>query len=191
MSKQKKKTEEISENQTLDEVADQTDADAPVKEGNKRGAPSQYAKKVKPFLDDIGRYVSLGVTEGQICAYYGVGKTQWAAYKKQFPELTETLFKARERLKYDLLDKAYKIAMGYDYEEETTVTYKDADGNVTGTKTTHHKKHARADAGLVQFLLINRFPDDFARDPQMLELRKQAIELAKQGKIDPDKLEGV
>ena len=57
----------------------------------KRGCPSEYANKVKPYLADIARYARCGVTEGQLCEYYGVGKTSWAKYKKENPELAETL----------------------------------------------------------------------------------------------------
>ena len=42
----------------------------------------------------------------------------------------------------------------------------------------------------MQFLLINRNPDEFARDPQILELRRKALELAEQGKTTPD-MEGI
>ena len=81
--------------------------------------------------------------------------------------------------------------MGYDYEEETTVTLKDKQGNVTGSKTTKFRRHAKADAGMIQFLLINRYPSEYARDPQAIELRKKALELAKEGKISSETLEGI
>ena len=110
------------------------------KEKKKTGSPSQYANKVKPYLSDIERYVRCGVTEGQICQYYNVGKTQWAQYKKDNPELNETLLKAKTALGVDLVNKSYDVAMGYDYEETTTQEYKDKSGNITGTKTTTYKK---------------------------------------------------
>lgn len=157
----------------------------------KRGGECQYANKVKPYLTDIARYVRCGVTEGQICEYYGVGKTQWAQYKKKYPELTETLSNAKKALKTDLINKSYEVAMGYDYTETTTVEYKDKQGNITGTKTTTYKRHAKADGNMIQFLLINRFPDEYARDPQAIELRKKALELAECGVIPPDDTEGV
>lgn len=150
------------------------------------GKPSQYANKVKPYLADIEKYARCGVTEGQICEFYGVGKTQWVQYKKDNPELNEILLKAKNQLKTDLINRAYQIAIGYEYEETTTVTYKDKDGNVTGTKTTIHKRYAKADGNMVEFLLINRFSDEYARDPQMLELRKRALKLQAEGKIPPD-----
>lgn len=156
------------------------------KEKKKTGTPSQYANKVLPYLADIARYARCGVTEGQICEFYGVGKTQWAQYKKDNPELTATLSKAKSELKTDLINKSYEVAMGYAYEEMTTVTYKDKDGNITGAKTTAQKKHAKADAGMLQFLLINRYFDEFARDPHAIALRKKALELQAAGKIQPD-----
>lgn len=153
-------------------------------EKGKRGAKSQYANKVKPYLADIERYVRCGVTEGDLCEYYGVGKTQWAQYKKENPELTETLLRARESQKEDLLDNAYRVAMGYHYEETHTATVI-IDGK-PHQKTYIDRKYAKPDAGMIQFLLINRFAGEFARDPQAVELRKKALELAKDGKLPPD-----
>ena len=160
-------------------------------EKKKRGAPSQYGNKVKPYLADIERYVRCGVSEGDLCEYYGVGKTQWAQYKRDNPELTETLLRAKEHCKEDLLDNAYRVAMGYEYYEETTDEVKDLDGKVIAYKTKRYKRYAKPDAGMLQFLLINRYSAEFARDPQMVALRKKALELAEQGKMPPDGWEGV
>ena len=156
----------------------------------KRGVPCEYDNKVLPYLKDIEKYARCGVTEGQLAEYYHVGKTSWAKYKKDYPEFAEILCKAKRECNTDLINRAYQVAMGYEYEEETTVTIKDKAGNVTGTKTTKHKRFARADGGMLQFLLINRNPDEFARDPQILEPRRKALELAEQGKTSPD-MEGI
>ena len=78
----------------------------------KNGNKSQYANKVEPYLADIARYTRCGLTEGQLCEYYNVGKTQWTHYKKKYPELNETLFKARQQFKADLVNRAYEVAMG-------------------------------------------------------------------------------
>lgn len=158
-------------------------------EKGKRGAKSQYANKVLPYLSDIERYIHYGVTEGDVCKYYGVSKTQWAQYKKDYPELTETLYRAREAQKGDLIDNAYRVAMGYYYEEIETTTVTINGKQYPKTKTV--RKYAKPDAGMIQFLLINRFSGEFARDPQAIELRKKALELAKDGKIPPDGWEGL
>lgn len=186
MPKQSTKTakKETKSNTTPIKAAESTkQQDKPKK---KTGTPSQYSNKVKPYLADIEKYARCGVTEGQLCEFYDVGKTQWAQYKKDNPELNEILLKAKRLLKTDLINRAYQVAVGYEYEETTTVTYKDKDGNVTGTKTTTYKRYAKADGNMIEFLLINRFSDEFARDPKMVELRQRALELQAEGKIPPN-----
>lgn len=191
MPKQSKKTEstDAQKKPPKNAVKKTTAKTAKPAEKKKRGTPSQYANKVKPYLADVERYARCGVTEGDICAVLGVGKTQWAQYKKDNPELTETLLRARELQKGDLLNNAYRVAIGYYYEETHTTTVV-IDGK-PHTKTYVDKKYAKPDAGMIQFLLINRFAGEFARDPQAIELRKKALELAKEGKIPPDGWEGV
>ena len=156
----------------------------------KPGNPSLYLEKIYPYLSDIGRYIRCGVTEGQLASYYNVGKTSWAKYKKEYPEMNETVNKAKTEFKTEIVSKAYEVAMGYEYTESTTVDLFDNDGKKVGTKTTTYKKYAKADAGMLQFLLINRIPDEFARDPQILELRKKALELAEKGQMAPE-MEGI
>ena len=170
-----------------------TDAGGGTSEGGekKRGCPSEYANKVKPYLADIARYARCGVTEGQLCEYYGVGKTSWAKYKKENPELAETLYKAKQEFKTELISNAYKIAVGYEYEETTVEEIRNKEGELIGTKTKRYTRFAKPDAGLLQFLIINRFSDEFARDPQIVALRKKALELAEQGKLPPDSTEGI
>ena len=87
-----------------------------------------------------------------------------------------------------MLDNAYRVAVGYYYEETHTTTVI-IDGKPC-KKTYVDRKYAKPDAGMIQFLLINRFSGEFARDPQAIELRKKALELAKDGKL-PDGWEGV
>lgn len=186
MAKQSKKTTtkpKVEKKDVVNPAQPETKEKKPKK---KTGSPSMYASKVKPYLEKIAQYIRCGVTEGQICEFYDVGKTAWAQYKKENPELNETLYKAKCELKTNLINKSFDVAMGYTYQETTTVEFKDKEGNVTGSKVTTYERYAKADAGMIQFLLINRFPDEFARDPQAIELRKKALELAEQGKIPPD-----
>lgn len=156
----------------------------------KRGSPSLYIEKIFPHLKDIERYIRCGVKEGELAKYYNVGKTSWAKYKKENPELDETVNNAKQTFKTEIINRAYQVAMGYEYTETTTVTITNLEGKPVGEKTTTYKKYAKADAGMLQFLLINRLPDEFARDPQILELRRKALELAAQGKTPVD-MEGI
>lgn len=152
---------------------------------------SKYETKVKPYLSEIERYHRCGVTEAQLCAYYNISKTQWIQYKHNNPELSELLYNAKKVLKIELTNKAYEVAVGGTYIETTVVEYYDLDKDgrkvITGGKTTTHTRYNKPDVGMLQFLLINRFPDEFVRDPQTIELRKKALELAeKKGTPLPD-----
>jgi len=179
----KKKTAPTPETEAENDVENPT--------AKRRGAKSQYENKVKPYLEDIARYTRCGVTEGQLCAYYGVGKTQWAAYKKNYPELNETLYEAKQIFKTELENAAYKVAYGYEYTEEKTVEEKSPTGKVVSVTTTTQKRYAKPDPAMIQFLLINRFKDEYARDPQVIELRKRALELAEKGKMPLEGGEGL
>lgn len=136
---------------------------------------SKYDEFIKPNLEEIKRFVSHGVTEKEVRDFYGVGKTMWCEYKKKYSELNELLCNAKKICRFNLENRAYEVAYGYEYIETTTEEFKDKEGNITGTKTKVVKKYAKADAGMLQFLLINRYPEDFARDPQVLNLRKKAL----------------
>ena len=47
-----------------------------------------------------------------------MGKTSWAKYKKENPEIAEKLCKEKQEFKTELINNAYKVAMGYEYNEE-------------------------------------------------------------------------
>ena len=141
----------------------------------KESKKTKYEDLIKPHLEDIKCYVSHGVTEEEVRNFYGIGKTMWYEYKKKHSELNELLCNAKQICRVNLLNRAFEVANGYEYTETTTEEVKDKDGNITGTKTKVVKRYARADAGMIQFLLINRYPEDFARDPQILSIRKESL----------------
>lgn len=141
----------------------------------KESKKTKYEELIKPHLEDIKCYVSHGVTEEEVRNFYGIGKTMWYEYKKKHSELNELLCNAKQICRVNLLNRAFEVANGYEYTETTTEEVKDKDGNITGTKTKVVKRYARADAGMIQFLLINRYSEDFARDPQILSIRKESL----------------
>lgn len=141
----------------------------------KESKKTKYEELIKPHLEDIKCYVSHGVTEEEVRNFYGIGKTMWYEYKKKHSELNELLCNAKQICRVNLLNRAFEVANGYEYTETTTEEVKDKDGNIIGTKTKVVKRYARADAGMIQFLLINRYPEDFARDPQILSIRKESL----------------
>lgn len=190
--RQKKKTVETTSVKVSENITFPPEIETPKEKPQKtRGGVSQYPNKVKPYLQDIARYIRCGVTEGQLCEYYGVSKTQWWTYKEKYPELNETLSKAKQEFKTALINKAYELAVGGHYIDIKKTTYYDKHGQPKESKIEEINHDVKPDAGMLQFLLINRFPSEFARDPQMVELRKKALELAEQGKLPPNGGEGL
>ena len=181
-----KSSEKLEKKRSKTLVSMEKTTESAGKMSQKRGVEELYATKILPYLSDIERYASCGVLEGQLAAYYHVGKTSWAKYKKEHPEFAETLNRAIVKARTALINRSFEVAMGYDYTETVTVTTRDKAGKETGSKTTVRKCHAKADAGMLQFLLINRIPEDFARDPQAIALRRRALELAAEGRLSLD-----
>lgn len=148
-----------------------------------------YEAKIKPNLDEIKRYISCGVTEEQLYMFYGISKSQWYRYKKQHKELSDVIVSAKNKLKADLICKAYQVAMGYILSDEKKIYVYDENGeNPKIVQSVVQTKQIKADANMLMWLLINRFPTEFARDPQILELKRKAQDI--QINMD-DKTEGI
>ncbi len=153
-------------------------------EKNRGGRKELYSDKVQPYLENIRTYIRCGCTEEEIRKFYHVGAASWNKYKKDHPELADTLYQGKHEFKIALVNNAYRVATGYKYTEVTTNETYDADGILKEIHKQVSEKYAKPDAGMLMFLLINRFSDEFARDPQMVELRRKALDLAEEGKIN-------
>lgn len=137
----------------------------------KVGRKNKYYTHVEPYLPQIMEMCRT-MTEQQIAEQLGVGYSTFMEYKKQFPELTEILKKGRQNLVAELRSALIKKAKGYDYTEtETTTEY----GEVT--KVVEKHKSFGPDVAAINLLLKNYDKDNWANDPQTLELRKKELEL--------------
>ena len=137
----------------------------------KRGRKNKYYTHVEPNLMKILEMCKT-MTEQQIAEQLGVGYSTFMEYKKQFPELTETLKKGRQNLVAELRSALIKKAKGYDYTE-TEVTRE----NGVITKRVEKHKSFGPDVAAINLLLKNYDKDNWANDPQTLELRKKELEL--------------
>ena len=78
----------------------------------------------------------------------------------------------QQLLNKDVIDRGLVVAEGYDYEETKTVK---RDGKVVETQTT--KKHVPPDVAAINLALKNFDRDNWANDPQALELHKRELKL--------------
>lgn len=160
----------------------------------KGGRKSKYFTHVEPRLLEIMEMCRT-MTETQIAETLGVGASTFQAYKTEFPELAEILKKGRQNLVAELRGALIKKAKGYEYTEtkETTERVKwpeniraallDAGftaeqiGQARIVKTEVACKKMPPDVAALNLALKNYDKENWANDPQQLELKKKEIEL--------------
>lgn len=135
------------------------------------GRPNKYESHVKPHLSEVQEMAEY-MTERQIAETLGVSMTAWKEYKRLYPALKDVLKKGRSTLVKDLRSALIKRAKGFQYTE-TKVT-KEA-GKVV--KEEIAVKTCPPDVAALNLALKNYDRENWANDPQALELRKKELEL--------------
>lgn len=144
------------------------------------GRKNVYDSKIKPRFKDIERWLKGGATERQVAAALGVGYSTFNHYKatnKEFQELLKTI--DRSEIVCDLRSALLKKAMGFTYEEKKQYVTEDDNGNKK-LHTEIYIKQALPDVAAINLALKNYDKDNWANDPQQLELKRQELELRKQ-----------
>ena len=136
-----------------------------------KGRPNKYETHVEPYLDDISE-MALTMTEEQIAKTLHVGYTSFREYKRHYPALVDALKKGRRELVKELRSTLIRRAKGFQYKEKKIV--KEYDEVVREECTT---KYALPDVASLNLLLKNYDKENWANDPQTLEIRKKELEL--------------
>lgn len=163
--------------------------------GKKRGRKERYETDVKPNLERIS-VMAQTMTEKQIADALGISYTgAWHKYKNEHGELVEALKKGRQNLVSDLRSSLIKKAKGYHYTETKVVTEsvkwpeemyvalleagftpeQIASSQLVKTEIMH--KEMSPDVAALNLALKNYDKNNWANDPQMLEIRKKELEL--------------
>lgn len=158
------------------------------------GRKNNYETYVLPYLPQIEEW-SRTMTEAQIIEKLGIGKTAWYGYKKSHSELTERIKKGRQNLVIELRGALIRRGLGYKYKETKTVTeqvhwsedeyFSLLDAGFTPeqikkarlVRTEEATKEMPPDVAALNLLLKNYDKEDWANDPQALELKKQELKL--------------
>ena len=138
-----------------------------------KGQPNKYYTHVEPYLDKI-KEMTQNMTEKQIAQTLGVAYSSFRTYKKEHPALVDALKKGRAELVMELKSTLILKARGFNYEEKKQVI---EHGVVVREEI--YTKAATPDVAALNLLLKNYDKDNWANDPQALELRKQELELQK------------
>jgi len=132
-------------------------------------------ESVKAKLHLVEKWARDGISEEKIAKTLGISVTTFELYKKDYPEFLKALKKGKETLITELENALIKKALGYDYEEKKVYTKTENGQAVTYTEIT--KKHQPPDTGALFGLLKNKDPEHYSDNPQMLQLKKQELEL--------------
>ena len=138
-----------------------------------KGQPNKYYTHVEPYLDKI-KEMTQNMTEKQIAQTLGVAYSSFRTYKKEHTALVDALKKGRAELVMELKSTLIQKARGFNYEEKKQVI---EHGVVVREEI--YTKAATPDVAALNLLLKNYDKDNWANDPQALELRKQELELQK------------
>ena len=160
----------------------------------KRGKPRKYDEYVKPYLTLISEWCRT-MTERQIAEKLGIAYSTFNEYKLDYSELREAIKKGRQNLVAELRSSLIRRANGYDYVETKQTTEqiklseemrealadagfgKEQIENVQIVKTEVAHKHAHPDVAALNLALKNYDKENWANDPQMLDIRKKELEL--------------
>lgn len=120
----------------------------PLKRG--RGRPTSFKPEYIQRVYDMARF---GAIDRQIASNFGITEQNFALWKNKYPELLESLHRAKDELDGEVELSLFKRAMGYSHPEEKVFFGKD--NEVIRVTTT---KHYPPDAACLIFWLKNRRP---------------------------------
>lgn len=161
----------------------------------KQARKNKYEALVQPNLALISE-MARTMTEKQIAESLGVSyRGIWSLAKREHPELVEAIKRGRQNLVAELRSSLIKKALGYEYTETKEIKQKvnwsdemyvmlleagfteDQINQAELIKTETYHKHASPDVAAINLALKNYDSDNWANDPQALELKKKELAL--------------
>lgn len=141
------------------------------------GRIGKYASNVQPYLEKIKEWKRNGATDEQIAEQLEISKDTFYEYIKKYPEFADVIKKSKVEFVNELKGNLAEIARRHTLK--TTKTYIKDEGGKKVKTVEITEKEVDADPAAIQILLKNLDRDNWADNPQSLELRKQELELKK------------
>lgn len=140
------------------------------------GRPNKYETHIKPYLKQIAEWKKNGATDQQICEQLGVSMSVFYAAKAKYPEFSEIMKNSRAGFIADLRGELARLAFKHTLETVKVYTKTDADGqSVTYKEKT--SKEVDGDIAAIHLLLKNLDRENWAENPQAIDIKKQELEL--------------
>ena len=126
---------------------------------NNGGRPKKYDPKVTPQLAKW--MCRSGLTDKQISKELGIAVATIHAWKKKYPEFSDSLKEPKDFVDSLVEDCLLKRAIGYEYEEVKMIAKKDEDGESKTVRIEKTRKTVLPDTTAQIFWLKNRKPEQW------------------------------
>lgn len=141
------------------------------------GRKGRYESYVLPHLDEIREWYNT-LSEKDIAKRLGVSVSTFEKYKREHPELADTLKDGRQELVSMLKKSLKKKAVGFEYTE-TKKTIREIAGKKIVT-IEEYTRYSPPDTGAIHLLLKNLDESWRNDDKATMDLKREKIELDKQ-----------
>lgn len=141
------------------------------------GRKGRYESYVLPHLDEIREWYNT-LSEKDIAKRLGVSVSTFEKYKREHPELADTLKDGRQELVSMLKKSLKKKAVGFEYTE-TKRTIREIAGKKIVT-IEEYTRYSPPDTGAIHLLLKNLDESWRNDDKATMDLKREKIELDKQ-----------
>lgn len=132
---------------------------------------TNYKDDVKPHLDEIALLAET-LTQKQIAETLGISEATLYSYKRKYPEFAQALKKGHFKVVKDLRSILIQRAKGGKYTEKKSII---KNGVVVSEEV--YERYMLPDVAAINLALKNYDKDNWANDPQALDLRKKEIKL--------------
>lgn len=142
------------------------------------GRHDYYTERIQPRLKEIEHWYSLGLTEGQICINLNISRTTFYKYKKDEKDFQEAVKRGVTPLVVEVRSALAKSALGFTYTEKKTYMKNEpsADGIIKKVQYQEiTERYSPPNVASCNLLLKNLDKDNWANDPQSLEMRKMEL----------------
>lgn len=146
------------------------------------GRKSKYESHVKPYFEQIDKWLNNGASEEQCADNLGISYASWNNYKRRYGDFKELCEKPRASLVDDLRSALVKKALGFTYEEKEQYIKQEVDPDTKrpiGKPVMHTRivtKQALPDTTAI-FGALNLYDEEYVKDRKQYELKQQELEL--------------
>ena len=142
-----------------------------------RGRKSKYETNVEPYLDKVREWKRNGATNEQIAERLDISLETFYNYLDEKPDFFDAIKKSKIDFVNELKNNLAEIARKHSLKTTKTYIKEEKGKKIKTVEIT--EKEVDADPAAIQILLKNIDRDNWADNPQALELKRQELELKK------------